>query len=244
MNEDKQMQKQENAPNSMKGAGVESSSKWKKWTAKKWVFPAIYMAAAVIILSLMWIYQDFGRSVDSNQAAQNQESVQTINSGEPADLPDAVSATTAVETMAWPVENRDDVDVVMPFYDSGASQEDQQAAMIQYENSFRPNTGISLATKGENQAFNVTAALSGEVTRAESLPLIGNMVEITHDNGMKTIYQSLSDITVAKGAHVKQGDIIAKAGRNELEKSLGIHLHFEVLQDGQPVNPEQILTRS
>ena len=53
-------------------------------------------------------------------------------------------------------------------------------------------------------------------------------------------------LKLLKDAEVKQGDIIAKAGRNELEKEDGVHLHFEVRQgiDGPAMNPETCYGRA
>jgi len=102
--------------------------------------------------------------------------------------------------------------------------------------------GIDYA-RADNQSFDVLAAMSGTVSAVEKNPVIGNLVEITHANGLVTVYQSLSDIKVAKDQQVKKGDAIAKAGRNELEKEYGVHLHFEVRegQSGAAVSPEQYL---
>jgi stage II sporulation protein Q len=55
------------------------------------------------------------------------------------------------------------------------------------------------------------------------------------------VYQSLGEISVKAGDEVKQGALIAKAGRSELEKDLGVHLHFEVRENGTPVNPLALL---
>lgn len=67
------------------------------------------------------------------------------------------------------------------------------------------------------------------------------MVEITHGDNLKTVYQSLADVKVKQDDEVKQGDAIASAGVSELGKNLGNHLHFEVYEDGQPVNPQGYL---
>ena len=52
-----------------------------------------------------------------------------------------------------------------------------------------------------------------------------------------SIYQSLSEINVKKGDIVSQGQILGKSGKNELDKELGNHLHFEMYVGGQTVDP-------
>src|SRR5690606_26958230 len=96
-------------------------------------------------------------------------------------------------------------------------------------------------SRPDNQTFDVVAALSGTVSAVEYNPLVGHLVEISHEGDLVTVYQSLADVVVTKGMEVKQGEIIAKAGRNELEKDEGVHLHFELREAGVPVNPETFL---
>jgi stage II sporulation protein Q len=236
-NNNKHLENQEEAPNSKEGQAASSSS-WKKMMSKKWVFPALYMAAAAIILSLMWAYQDSGQ----NTVTEEDLGLTPIEVGQSIDVPDqaAVAVTAETETMQWPAANQAELQVIMPFYEADATGEEKQAAMLEHDNMYIPSTGISLATE-DNQSFEVLAAMSGTVTRVESLPLLGNLVEITHEGGLKTIYQSLSEVSVTLNQDVAQGDAIAKAGRNELQKDAGIHVHFEIHQNDQPVNPEQFL---
>ncbi|MEB3102498.1 peptidoglycan DD-metalloendopeptidase family protein [Ferviditalea candida] len=236
-------QLREEASKSKKEAVQVHSPAWKRLLGRKWVFPAIYVAAAAIILTLMWAYQDSGKTMLSggkNIGKQN-EAATSAATDKAGTTSDALAVNANAEKLQWPVQDSSQVKVSMPFYDSEASSEQRQAAMLEYNDSFMPSTGISLSRQ-DNQSFDVLAAMSGKVTRVANLPLIGYEVEITHDNGLKTVYESLTDISVTEGASVKQGDVIAKAGRNELEKSLGIHLHFEVLQNGTPVNPEKMLS--
>lgn len=61
---------------------------------------------------------------------------------------------------------------------------------------------------------------------------------------MKTVYQSLADVKVAKGDTVKKGDTLGTAGRSELEKALGVHVHFEVYDNNKPVNPTSLLAKN
>jgi stage II sporulation protein Q len=234
MNEQKQELQNEEAPKTVQGAQGQSS--WKKLLAKKWVFPALYMAAAAIILTLMWVYQDAGKKSATGEDGLKVSSSQDTG----AKGGQAVPASAANETMQWPVKDRNAVVTAMDFYDAGATAEAKSAALVEYNQQFTPHTGIDLTAK-DNSAFDVVAALSGKVTTVDNNPVVGHLVEITSPNGLVTVYQSLADVKVAKGADVKKGDVIAKAGRNELERDQGVHLHFEVRQDGSAVNPAQFL---
>lgn len=242
MSENKEREKPAVVPKTKDGAKPVQSSGWRKYFSRKWVFPATYVTAAAIILALMWVIQNSGTTdLKSEGLDFDPAQLEEAAAGEAAE--NAVPVNAVVETMIWPVENRDEVEVIMPFFEPGASDEEKQAAILQQDDMYMPNTGIALA-RADNASFNVTAALSGTVTRAESVPSVGNLVEITHDNGLVTIYYSLDEVAVSKGDKVKQGETIAKAGRNELEKNLGVHLHFEVHRDGEPVNPETLLAKT
>jgi len=48
---------------------------------------------------------------------------------------------------------------------------------------------------------------------------------------------------VKKGDVVTQGQILGKSGTNELDKDLGNHLHFEVYDNGQSINPNRYLNK-
>jgi stage II sporulation protein Q len=220
------------------------SFSWKRLLAKKWVYPAVYLAAAAIILSIMWAtYQDSDNVITENELGL------TTTAGENAAVdgsqggPDAMPVTGVQEKMIWPVKDRSEVDVIMPFYDESTSNEEKQAAMIQYGDTFMPNVGISLSRE-DDEPFEVIAAMSGTVTRSEQLPVVGYVVEITHENDLKTIYQSLANVQVKEGDEVRQGDVIGEAGRNEIGKDLGNHVHFEIHRNGEPVNPEEFIENS
>lgn len=212
---------------------------WKRLLGKKWVFPAVYVAAAAIILTLMWVYQDSAKNAAGDKTALTDTVSDNVSKPDGQSVPVAANA----ETMQWPVKDRTELEVAIPFYDEKAGTDIKQTAMVEYGDTFTPHLGIDLARQ-DGKDFEVLAALSGKVTAVEKNPLVGNLVEITHSNGLVTVYQSLGEVKVTKNAEVKKGDVIAKSGRNELEKDHGSHVHFEVRQgaDGPAVNPEQYLT--
>nr|WP_246709741.1 peptidoglycan DD-metalloendopeptidase family protein [Rhizobium laguerreae] len=63
----------------------------------------------------------------------------------------------------------------------------------------------------------------------------GNMVEVDHGNGISTRYGHMSEVLVKVGDTVDRNDVIGLAGSTG--RSTGTHLHYEVRQDGNPVDP-------
>jgi len=64
---------------------------------------------------------------------------------------------------------------------------------------------------------------------------LGNRIVIDHGYGYKTLYACMDEIGVRRGRSVKRGDVIGTVGDSGL--SVAPHLHFEVLLNGEPVNP-------
>ncbi|MEK3733165.1 MULTISPECIES: M23 family metallopeptidase [Paenibacillus] len=244
MNEqNKNTKPHEEAPKTNQGDQAQAPASWKKVLSKRWVFPAAYLAAAAIILTLVWVYQD--ASQKELKPLENASEVSSTATGSELDPAaegqnnEAVEVVANAEDMIWPVADDAAVNVVKPFFDE-SDPETHQAAMVQYNDTFSPNLGIDLGTE-DDQSFEVRAALSGKVTHVENHPINGYVVEITHPGELKTVYQSLTDVKVEQGAEVKQGDAIAMAGRSEYEKDLGNHVHFEVYENGNLVNPSKLL---
>ena len=68
---------------------------------------------------------------------------------------------------------------------------------------------------------------------------LGKTVKIDHQNGYQTIYANLSDqIEVISGDDIKAGDLIGKVGETAVaDFTTEPHLHFEILQNNEFVNP-------
>jgi murein DD-endopeptidase MepM/ murein hydrolase activator NlpD len=85
----------------------------------------------------------------------------------------------------------------------------------------------------------IHAAAAGVVRTAEMHPEYGLMLEIDHGNGLMTRYGHTSKILVKVGDLVKRGQVVADVGTTG--RSTGPHLHFEVLVDGIPQDPQRFL---
>ncbi|SDI05691.1 Peptidase family M23 [Arthrobacter subterraneus] len=103
-----------------------------------------------------------------------------------------------------------------------------------------PITGMGELHTGQDMSeacgTAVKAAAAGTVTFAGWHAFGGgNRVVVKHANGLETTYNHLSAMDVSVGQVVERGEAIARVGSTGA--STGCHLHFEVLVDGENVDP-------
>lgn len=96
----------------------------------------------------------------------------------------------------------------------------------------RMHTGVDIAAPSGSQVVSTGA---GAVIFAGWLGAYGQTVVIDHGGGISTLYAHLSSIQVREGQSVSLGQKIGGVGSTGF--STGPHLHFEVRQNGEPVNP-------
>jgi stage II sporulation protein Q len=127
------------------------------------------------------------------------------------------------------------------YYDYKGEESTQQESITVHDNTYHQNTGLDFISETE---FDVVSIADGTVTNVKEDSTIGKSIEIKHDNGLISVYQSLSNITVKKDDIISQGQVIGKSGKNEFDNELGNHLHLEIYENGQSINPEQVLGKS
>lgn len=95
------------------------------------------------------------------------------------------------------------------------------------------HTGLDIAT---STGTPIVAAAAGTVTFSGYKGSYGNMIVITHGNGVQTYYGHCSKLYVSAGTYVSQGQTIAAVGSTG--NSTGPHLHLEVRINGVAYNPQ------
>ena len=84
----------------------------------------------------------------------------------------------------------------------------------------------------------VNAPADGRVEKVGNHPLAGRFIVVRHDNGYRTRYLHLSQPLVSRGDRVNMGETIAKSGNTG--RSTGPHLHYEVIVNGNQVDPMRV----
>lgn len=91
-----------------------------------------------------------------------------------------------------------------------------------------------IAEEGED----VFAMANGTVTEVSYHERLGDRITIDHGNGLVSIYTSVTPIAgLGKGQKVQKGEKIGEVQNEGAEKKDGVHLHFEVKENGYFVNP-------
>jgi lipoprotein NlpD len=100
------------------------------------------------------------------------------------------------------------------------------------------NKGVDIAGKlGQN----VMAAGPGKVMYAGSgIRGYGNLVIVKHSNSLLSAYAHNRSIVVKEGQSVSKGQVIAEMGDSDADT---VKLHFEIRQQGRPVDPSKFLPR-
>lgn len=202
----------------------------KTWVDKPWFWPAVYAVIALIMIAFIVLYNVMSTPEDSDTlqpVSQEEETVIETNARE--------------ETMKYPFDEAqlNSAKIIQEYYDVTADAETREKALLVFNQAYSTSSGISIAINSE--PFQVVAALSGEVKEVKMDEFTGNTLTIEHENGFTTRYSSVGDILVQAGDAVAQGEPIATTIENEWNPTAGIHLHFEVMKDGEHINPRSLL---
>lgn len=107
---------------------------------------------------------------------------------------------------------------------------------------FSPSKGHMGVDYGVRSGSAVHATAGGLVTFSDYTIDSGFMMIILHDNNYISIYKHCATLLKKARDIVSQGELIALSG-NSGKNTTGPHLHFELWQNGKPVDPQKILLK-
>ncbi len=183
--------------------------------------------------------QEDDTGVDGDLTDPDDNSVETA--GDVTDMPD-VPADEPPEEQTPVVEA--DPTFFMPVNGALLLVPYSESADVFYEylREWRYHPGIDLET---NAGALVQCAADGVVKEVieSAARSMGTTIVIEHANGFETVYSNLLEtVKVTVGQSVSAGETIAAVGETAVsELALPPHLHFEILKDGEPVDPLEYL---
>ena len=199
----------------------------KKLVLKPFVLPTLYIT---LIVSLM-VYASKALYKDSKPKEKEVEYVtDTI-------FEDIIPVINTTDVYVLNPYSGDSVIEKVGYYNYKADNKSQETSIIQYENTYLQNTGITYYSEND---FKVIAVMDGTVTKIYQNDILGNIVEITHDKNIISVYQMVKDIKVNVGDEVIAGEELALSGTSKINQS-GSNLHFEIYQDGVLRDPKTII---
>ena len=198
-----------------------------KYKLKGWVVTSVYVLSIFAIGISLFL---FGKVLKSS--FYNNDSLSYVYRGIVEEAIPVINYDADKIVKPYQVEN---VEILKSFYDKDADSESQEKSLIYYQNTYLPNTGILYALYS---SFDVVSVLDGTVASIVADEIMGNIVTIKHSNNLTTVYQCLNEVKVLVGDLLKQGDIIGNSGINKIESSSENMLLFEVILNGEYINPE------
>lgn len=127
-----------------------------------------------------------------------------------------------------------EMEIARYYYNPNETDEKKAQSIVYYNGTYMPNTGVDYVKK---DVFDVSSVYDGTVIEVEDVELLGKIVKIRHNAELISVYQGISDVAVAKGDIVFQGQKIGTSGTSKINESLGNHLHFEIYKNGEAIDP-------
>lgn len=100
---------------------------------------------------------------------------------------------------------------------------------------FRMHDGMDFTAPIGTDVYATGDGVVSDIQRSRARRGYGNLIEIDHGYGYKTIYAHLEEIKVRPGQKVNRGDVIGAVGNTGL--STAPHLHYEIRKSNRSVNP-------
>ena len=204
----------------------------KKRKLKGYVLPTVY----VLVIAVLFISVSFLGSALQKELQYQDLSTDVLDDDvTPVIKEEETSTDVTTESKIVKPFTSTSVGISKSYYDMTDDEATQENSLVYYEQTYLQNSGVLYSS---DEVFDVLATYDGTVTNVSTDEILGNVVEITHNPNLKTVYYSLGEVTVKKDDILKSGDIIGKSGDNLLEEEKDNSLLVEVYYNGNTIDPE------
>jgi murein DD-endopeptidase MepM/ murein hydrolase activator NlpD len=175
------------------------------------------------------------RSISADIAADEKNKTDQSPDADPARTLETPSLSAPDGSGKTSVQQREITDFQLPVRGPVSSDFGMRKDPFSRQSKF--HKGLDLAAP---EGMNIVPALPGTVISAGYENGYGNTVLVQHSGGLQTRYGHLGSICVSVGDTIASENVLGTVGSTG--RSTGAHLHFEVIQDGIPVNPSARLS--
>lgn len=195
---------------------------------RSFVLPTVYiMVISVLFISISFLANNLSHNIEYGNM-----SVSTLDDNTTPVIKNEENILQSIIEKPYVSSN---VSISKSFYDMTDDAKKQEDSLVYYQNTYLQNSGVLYES---TDPFDIKASYDGKVTNVSKDDILGNYIEITHNENLKTVYYSLSEVTVKKDDVVLSGDVIGKSGTNKLNNDLKNSLLFEVYHNGVAIDPE------
>lgn len=199
---------------------------------------ALYLILALCIVAVGLSITLMLVNRESNTEINNEQVIPPIDQGN-STIPDDEANSGVKDPVDEPVSTV--ITFVMPVSEATEITEYSEDLVFNPTlNRFESHKAVDFYA---SEGTDVLAVSGGTILSVENSFLEGYTITIDHGNGLKSVYNSLSDsIDVVVGQTVNTGDVIGEVSvSNRKEDNLGAHLHFYMIENGTTINPEKYL---
>lgn len=195
---------------------------------RSFVLPTVYiMVISVLFISISFLANNLSHNIEYGNM-----SVSTLDDNTTPVIKNEENILQSIIEKPYVSSN---VSISKSFYDMTDDAKKQENSLVYYQNTYLQNSGVLYES---TDPFDIKASYDGKVTNVSQDDILGNYIEITHNENLKTVYYSLSEVTVKKDDVVLSGDVIGKSGTNKLNNDSKNSLLFEVYHNGVAIDPE------
>lgn len=133
----------------------------------------------------------------------------------------------------------DKVSIKTTYYSKDDEASRQEGSLIYYKGTYMPSTGTLYES---DEDFEVYAAYDGEIKSIKTDPILGTVVEVSHNPNLTTYYYSLKNVVLKQGDTVIAGDKLGNSSTSEISSKPS--LLFEVYHAGKSLDPEKFYEKN